>query len=325
MNASASAGEGGPRGKAGKAQRIDVHHHVLPPAYLEATRQQRLGEFTPEWSPQRSIDDMDANGIATSVTSLIQPQVWFDDLDLGRRLAREANDYAATLARDHPGRFGMFAVIPLPDTAGSLREIEYALDVLKADGIALMTSYANRWLGDPAFWPVLDELNRRRAVVYTHPLAPACCKNLVPGIPDPVIEYATDTTRTIASLLFSGTAARYPDIRWIFSHAGGTMPFLLSRFVRQEASLKDARDRLPHGVMHELKRFHYDLAQAHHAGALSAQLEIAPVSQLLFGTDFPFRTGADIVAGLSKSGFSRRELRAIERGNALELMPRLDF
>ena len=284
-----------------------------------------MRDYMPEWSPELSLADMDANGIATAVMSLIQPQVWFGEVALARRLARESNEYGARLAQNHPGRFGLFGVLPLPDADGSLHEIEFVLDTLKADGIGLLTSYDNKWLGDRSYWPVLEELNRRAAVVYTHPLAPACCKNMVPGVSDALVEYATDTTRTIASLLFSGTAARFPDIRWIFSHAGGTMPMLLSRFTRQEASMKDRKEVLPHGYMHELQKFNYDLAQANHAGALAALLAVAPVSRLLYGTDFPFRPGSEMSDGLKASGFSPAELRAIEHGNALALMPTLDF
>jgi predicted TIM-barrel fold metal-dependent hydrolase len=265
---------------------------------------------------------MDKSGIAVSIISLIQPAASSADAALSRRLARESNEYAVRIARDHPGRFGSFATLPLLDADGSLKEIEYALDTLKADGVGLMTSYENKYLGDESFAPVWAELNRRKAVAYTHPLTPDCCRNTVKGLPPGVVEYATDTTRTIASLVFSGTAARYPDIRWIFSHSGGTMPFLLSRFTRQEVDMKErAKERMPNGVMHELRKFHYDTAQGNHSGALAALMKVVAPSQVLFGTDFPFRDGAEEIAGLSAFQFRPGDLRAIERDNALMLLP----
>ena len=303
-------------------RRIDVHHHILPPDYLAEISGRRTGAEA-RWTPESSLEDMDKSGIAKSVLSLIQPGVWLGEASQGRRLARSTNDYGARLVTDHPGRFGLFATIPLPDTEGSLKEIEYALDVLKADGIGLMTSYGKKWLGDAGFAPVWEELNRRKAVVYTHPLAPECCRNLQPEVTTGAIEYATDTTRAIASLVFSGTAARYPDIRWIFSHGGGTMPFLLSRFTREEKTLKEREQRLPRGVMHELKKFYYDTAQANHAGALAALTKLVPISQVLYGSDFPFRDGAEVNTGLAAYRFKARDLRAIERDNALRLMPHL--
>lgn len=309
-------------GRAGQRHRIDVHHHVVPPSYLAEIAARRIGA-TAQWTPELSIEDMDKSGIAKSVLSLIQPGVWFGDTDEARRLAREANDYGAGVARDFPGRFGLYATIPLPDAKGSLKEIEYGLDVLKADGIGLMTSYGTRYLGDPLFAPVWEELNRRKAVVYTHPLAPECCKNPIPGVSAAAIEYATDTTRTIASLLFSGTAARYPGIRWIFSHGGGTMPFLLSRFTHEERIIKNREEFLPKGVVFELKKFYYDTAQANHGGALAALTRLVPAARILLGSDFPFRPARDVVKGLSAYGFTARELRAIERDNALRLMPTL--
>jgi len=309
----------------GKPFRIDVHHHLVPPGYLDAVAGQRQGGGgRVKWSPAASIEDMDKSGIALSVISLIQPAASSADAALSRRLARESNEYAVRIARDHPGRFGSFATLPLLDQDGSLKEIEYALDTLKANGVGLMTSYENKYLGDESFAPVWAELNRRKAVVYTHPLTPDCCRNTVKGVPPGVIEYATDTTRTIASLVFSGTAARYPDIRWIFSHSGGTMPFLLSRFTRQEVDMKDlAKERMPNGVMHELRKFHYDTAQGNHSGALAALMKVVAPSQVLFGTDFPFRDGAEEVGGLSAFQFQPRDLRAIERDNALKLLPTL--
>jgi predicted TIM-barrel fold metal-dependent hydrolase len=313
-----------PGAGAGTPHRIDVHHHIAPPRYIaELTPKQPLQPVSRNWTPARSVEDMDKAGVATAITSITTPGVWFGDDAAAGRLARECNEYAAKLVADFPGRFGVFAVMPLPDVEGTLREIAHALDVLKTDGIGLFTSYGDKWLGDPAFTPVMEELNRRQTVPYTHPTAANCCRNLVPDVPPAVIEYGTDTTRTIASVLFSGTAARFPDVRFIFSHAGGTMPFLTERFTRLPLANKDLEPRVPKGVVYELRKFHYDVAQAAHPMALASLLKLVPVSQVLFGTDFPFRAALDHVKGLTDYGFSASDLRAIDRENAVRLLPRL--
>ena len=308
----------------GKPHRIDVHHHIAPPSYSSALKAMMRGHA--QWSVQASLEDMDKSGIATALTSLINPglQAWPKDVAGAIKIARESNEYAARLSRDHPGRFGSFASIPFPDIDGSLREIEYALDTLKAEGIYLWTSYGGKLLGDPAFFPILEELNRRKVVVYTHPATPACCAGVMPWISINAIEGPVDTTRTMISLVFQGGAARYPDIRWIFSHSGGVTPFLLSRFERHMIDSKDAKQMAPNGPMPELRKFYYDTAQGNHPGALDALRRLAPISQIVYGTDFPFRDGAEENGGLSNyGGFSRSDMMAIERDNALRLFPGL--
>ncbi len=306
-----------------KPHRIDVHHHLSPPNYVTAVRaKNQLQGPTAGWTVAKAIEDMDQAGIKTAITSISTPGVWFGNAEEGRRVARDSNDYAARLMADHPGRFGMFAAIPLPDTEGSLREIEYALDTLKADGIGLLTSYGDKWLGDPAFDAVFEELNRRKAVVYTHPTAANCCRSLVPDLTDATIEFGTDTTRAIGRVVFSGTAARYPNIRWIFSHAGGTMPFLAERFINL-AKQPQFASKIPQGFMAEAVKFYYDTAQAANAPAMAALRKVIPLSHIVFGTDYPFRTMLDNVTGLAGCGaFTAKELLAIDRDNALPLLPR---
>jgi len=304
-----------------KPYRIDVHHHFVTPTYTAALKTHGIRQVP--WTVQQSLEDMDKSGIAIAINSLPPPAISFGDVPLGRKLARDANEYAARLVADYPRRFGSFASIPLPDTEGSLSEIAYALDKLNAEGIGLMTSYSGKYLGDPVFWPVLEELNRRKTVVYTHPTPPLCCTAVLPALSINTIEGPVDTTRTIASLLYGGAAARYPDIRWIFSHSGGVVPFLLSRFEVQEQLTKDAQQKLPRGMMYELRKFYYETAQGNHSGALTALMKIAPISQMLYGTDHPFRLGAEENAGLGQYGFSAADLIAIERDNALRLLPKL--
>ena len=306
-----------------KPHRIDVHHHHTPPPYVAALAARNIQGPVRDWTPEKSLADMDRAGVATALTSITTPAMRFLDDAGARKLARECNDYTAKLVADSKGRFGMFAVMPMPYVEGTLQEIGYALDTLKADGIALLTSYGDKWLGDPAFTPVMEELNRRRAVVYTHPTTANCCGNLIPDVPESIIEWGTDTTRTIASLVFSGAAARFRDVTMIFSHGGGTLPFLTERFVRLPLINKNLAARVPNGVEAELKRFYYDTAQAAHPYALASLTRLIPVSQIVFGTDYPYRTAIDHVKGLTDHGFSAGDLQAIDRDNAVRLIPRL--
>jgi 6-methylsalicylate decarboxylase len=301
--------------------RIDVHHHYLAPVQREALLKAAGRGGLPDWSVQKSLDDMDKGGVQTSVVSSVQPGVWFGETEPARKLARDVNDYGAKLVRDHKGRFGLFAAIPLPDPEGSLKEIEYAFDTLKADGIGLFTSYRDKYLGDPAFVPVLEELNRRKAVVYVHPVTPGCCGNVVKGVPPSVIEYATDTTRTVSSLIFgeAGSAFRFPDIRWIWSHSGGTLPFLTGRLIRLASERKDAR--LPDGPLPILRRYYYEVAQGNTPGQLAALMKLVNVSQVLFGSDFPYRDSQEAADGLRDYKFSDADAAAIDHGNAMKLMP----
>jgi predicted TIM-barrel fold metal-dependent hydrolase len=300
---------------------IDVHHHIAPPAYV-AEGGPGVGAPLKNWSIAKSLEDLEEAGIATAIVSVTQLAKHIAHDAQRRKLARSCNDYAAKLVADHRGRFGMFTALPLPDVEGALREIEYGMDVLKADGVGMYTSYHDKWLGDPAFDPVFAELNRRKAVIYVHPAAPDCCQNLVPGVADSAIEYGTDTTRAITRMVFSGSARRYPDIRLIWSHAGGTMPFLIERFVRM-AEMREYAKLLPEGFMPEARRFFYDTAQVANHTTLSCARAVIPDAHFVFGSDFPYRTAAEHVKGLEACGvFDDAQLSAIACGNIATLLPR---
>jgi 6-methylsalicylate decarboxylase len=275
------------------------------------------------WTAAKSLADMDKNGVAVALLSLPhRAAAWRGDRTAARNRARQWNEFMARQASDHPGRFGVFATVPVLDIDGSLREAEYALDTLKADGINLMTNMGDKWLGDPHYFPLFEELNRRKAIVYTHPISPDCMQNaMLPDIDDSIIEFCADTSRAIARLLFSGAAHRFKDITFIFSHAGGTMPFILERFMRRPLGDVEIATRVPDGVIAYLKRFYYDTAQASHPYAMASITKLVATTQLLFGTDFPFRNAEDHVNGLKSCGFSDDELFAIECGNARRLMP----
>ena len=311
--------------------RIDIHQHFVSPSFLATLGAKNAVSPVPGfaawkgYSPARAVETLDRVGVATAMLSITAPGVWFGDAQEARTLAREMNEYAtAKMVGDYKGRFGLFAVLPLPDVPGSLREVEYALDTLKADGIGVLTSYGNAWLGDTSFTPLLEELNRRRAVVYTHPTDAMCCQNMIPRVANQMLEYPTDTTRTIVSLIVSEAATKYPDIRFIFSHAGGTVTSIAGRLLGAEMTAENlSRPPAPNSRLFHLRRFFYDTAGSANPVNMQALKTLVPTTQILFGTDAPFVDGTPQVAGLQSAGFTADELRAIERENATRLVPRL--
>jgi predicted TIM-barrel fold metal-dependent hydrolase len=327
---------------ADNTRRIDVHHHFIPEAYLAFLKAHNRNSNIFRWILAKDLEDMDQNGTATAILSITTPGFRFGELNEVRKVSRGCNEAAANLRAHYPGRFGNFATIPLTDTVGALHEAEYALDTLQADGIGLYSNYGDRWLGNTVFAPVYEELNRRKAVVYVHPITANCCANLglgADGVPNegPMIEYGTDTTRTIASLIFSGTTRRFPNITWIFAHGGGVMPYIIERFFQGGASAEIVPGivtkgqngvpvkNLPTGqdVLSELRKLYYDIAQASNPVAMGALRQVVLMSQILYGTDYWYRTAEETARGLATANvFNTQEMRAINRGNAERILPR---
>ena len=309
---------------------IDTHHHFFPPAYQKAwldwEDQRKIPHFPQQvaWTREKAVEEMDRNGIRVAVLSIAStPGLWFDAGPEGAsRMVRICNEYGAEMMRDYPGRFGMFATLSMLDIDTTLKEIEYAFDTLKADGAGLQSNYGDKWLGNTAYKPIWDELNRRKAVVYVHPLVAACCGNLSVGTFPAVIEVPHDTTRTITSLLLSGSFARYRDIRWLFSHAGGTLPMMAGRIDSFYGTRPNLKEFAPDGIVGELKRLNYDTANATSAPAMAALLKLVPTSQITYGTDYPYFPLGQIVT-LRQMGFSPEEMQSIESGNAIRLISRL--
>lgn len=308
--------------------RIDVHSHFFPPAYVEhwnvwAPKAGHLPwpQRVSTWSPQRAIEQMDEHGIAAMVLSLPIPAANVGDTALNRQVARVCNEYAARLRDDHPSRFGFLASLPVTDVDACLAEIDYAFDVLKADGVGMMSNFGDRWPGEPEFGPIFEALNKRKAVVHFHPQPPSACARLVPGVPQGMLEYVYDTGRAIVSLLLSGTFTRQKDIRFIFAHGGGTVPFLAGRISEFEAMLPGFKEAAPNGTFDVLSRLHFDVATAATPPTMAALLALVPVSQLLFGSDYPFLPLGHSGEAIRKLALSSDQVAAIERGNGLRLFP----
>ncbi len=309
---------------------IDTHFHFYPPAYLAMQKEWEGARKIPpypgvfDWTPAKALEQLDKNGVQTAVVSLAStPGLWFDaGAESAAKTARICQDFAAEMRRDHPTRFGVFAPLSMMDVDVTLKEIAYVFDTLKADGINLQSNYGDKWLGDATYKPILEELNRRKAVIYVHPLVAACCGRINIPTFGAVIEVPHDTTRTVTSLLLSGSFARYRDIKWLFSHAGGTIPLMAGRIDAFYGKRPNLKEFAPEGIFGELARLHYDTANATSAPTMAALLKLVPASQVTFGSDYPYFP-LDQVKDLRQRGLTPADIQAIESGNAMRLLPAL--
>lgn len=322
----------------GSPRRLDLHHHFGSPRWIKKiaeVKRQGWQQFQ-NFSPAKAVETLDRAGVSAAFLSVTEPGVWFgDDFSKERQdaigMARDMNDYGARMVSDYKGRFGLFAVLPLPDIDASLKEIAYAFDTLKAEGVGLLTSYSNKWLGDASFAPVFEELNRRGAILYSHPTDAICCHNLLPNVSPGTIEWNTDTSRAILSVINDGTpaapsqsvATRYPRIQFVWSHAGGTLTALAGRFFGGPNSADNlAKPVQPNSRLYHLRRFYYDTAQSTNLIIMQALKSLVGASQIVFGSDYPYSTIADHANALRKCGFNEAEMRGIDRENALRILPK---
>lgn len=309
--------------------RIDVHHHIIPPAFIKEMERRAIdkvaGAPLPKWTPEASIEVMNTNGIQTAITSLSAPGVYFGDIGGACALARECNEYAASVRGKYQGRFGSFAVLPMPFTQEACREAVYALDQLHADGVVLLGSTAGKFLGDPDFDELMAELDQRQTTVFVHPNMHATSEAIGLETPGFLIEFLCDTTRAAVNLILSGTMERYPRIRWILAHAGGFLPYVAWRVSLANLMGQQYVDAAPQGILTYIRRFYFDTALSPSDYSMAALRELVDPSHILFGSDFPFAP-APLTAVQTQTLENSRlwdagTKRSIDRGNALRLFP----
>lgn len=304
-------------------RRIDTHQHVVPPEYaawLRRNDQLAGGLPIPDWSLDRALEVMDHHWVETAILSVSTPGVHLGDGADARAMARDVNDFAAGVVSGDPARFGFFATVPLPDVDGALAEIERSFDTLGADGVILLANHRGTYLGDAAFDPVFDELQRRRAVVFVHPSVPPGLPP-VPGLPPFIVDFLLDTTRAAVNLARSGTLDRCPDVKVVLAHAGGFLPYAAARAALAASPSGDHDDG-----MRLLQRFWFDTALSASQSALPSLLAFAGEHRVTFGSDWPY--APDPVVSRFTTALDAYELddhtrASINRGAALALFPRL--
>jgi 6-methylsalicylate decarboxylase len=309
---------------------VDVHHHILPDVFWRATNDAHspVGGILPApWSKESTLSYMDDAGIDVAITSISTPGVHMGDDSAARDLARRVNELSAELIQERPDRFGGFAALPLPDVDGALRALEYGLDVLKLDGVVLFSNVGGIYLGDTRFSPLFDELERRGAVVFVHPTSSPDSAARSLGLPDSLIDFTADTTRVVAQLHYGNTFARTGNVKYILSHAGGTIPYLATRF-----SIVDEMNVIPGAeergtAADTLRRLYWDTALSWRPPVLRMLRSVVGIGQVVFGTDYPYLR-RDLAVGCRHEVETSAELDGEESGavladNAMKLFPRL--
>ena len=289
-----------------------------------------IGRTFPEWDVAKTLEVMDQNGIETSMVSISAPGVYFKEInhpmEFASDLARQTNEICAELISDHPERFGAFATLPLPDVDAAIEELKYALDALKLDGIVLLSNYDGYYLGDPRFDRLFFELNRRKAVVFIHPCTPPGIEKSHLGFPELMMDVCFDTTRTAYSLILRGMTQKYPDIRFILAHAGGTAPYIAMR-VAWVSSFARIKEPIPEGLEYYLKKFYYDTAISSSPYVFASLQKLVGSSKVIFGSDYVFVSESGVSATIQNmreyTGFNEKDILAIEKENAMRLFPRL--
>jgi predicted TIM-barrel fold metal-dependent hydrolase len=315
---------------------IDFHHHARPAAFFDALMDSgrvSMGgrPFPPTWSMAKALDVMDRTGIATAVVSAPDADLLYRDRPIALRLSRLLNELFAETIQSRPDRFGAFASLPMPHLDDSLEEVAFALDELQLDGVMLSTSYDGKYLGSADFDAMLKELDQRRVAIFVHPVTPVGLKLLALDFPASLLEYAFDTTRCIANLLHHRVPARFPNLRFIFSHAGGALPYLLNRMSLMEYFLTPGHilevtlDR--NDIQRGLRSFYYDTALSATDPVFALLKQVVGVDRLVFGSDYP-QVPDDFVTATANALRDSKEMTEAERRlvaheNSLVLVPRL--
>jgi len=310
---------------------IDVHSHAT--LDLEDGREAGTNipsQFVPPWSVEGGLHIMNEVGIGTCVLSMPEAGTHFDDAKNVSR-ARQVNEYLGGIAAGNPTRFGSMAVLPATTMDGSLEELAYALDTLGMDAVSLPTSVNDVYLGDSQFDPLFEELNRRSATLFVHPVQAKASAPLMNGLIQSMLEFPFDTTRMITNMIFSGAVRRFPNIKMVVSHGGGTFPYLLTRLQTLEPLTGPGPGRkmlTPEEIKEGAAWFYYDLAAATSKAHLTALTEIVPSSRLLVGFDIPFMPVSTMGSALQDihawDGFDEQDVANILHANAAGLFPAVE-
>lgn len=322
------------RADAGATQQvIDLHVHYYTDTFVDAIKNAPAiktswrddGRLVARWRSgvaltvvqphpgvAQRIEVMDEAGIAMSVLSVPSPNAYFLDGEDARKLAANVNSEFAEIVRDHPDRFAALGMVVMQDTDLALASLDHAMDELQMSGVMLLTNVNGVPLDDERFEPFWQAANDRHLLVYVHPTVPEVGDTMQDHALAISVGFFQDTNLAISRLAYSGVFERYPDIRWVFSHLGGTLPFMLPRLDSYWRQFPDARAKSPRPPSEYIRELVFDTATTHKP-ALTCACDTFGFDRLVFGSDYPHVPGGpgpflDVLDVLGASGEDRAAL-----------------
>ena len=306
---------------------IDDQFHIIPPNYIKALEARGKGFIggvePPTWDPERALGIMDQYGIDMAIGCLSEPGVYFDgDLEWARELARMYNEYCADLVKKYPDKFRCMGTLPMPSVNYSIEEVDYIFDTLKLSAVVMLSNIQGTYLGDPAYDPIFEALDRHHATVFIHPMLPAENSRTQIGAPPWAMDFPFETTRTMTHLIQNGTLDRYPNIKFVLAHLGGTLPFLAQRLDLYR-DWTGMNEKVAHDMSWYLQKMYFSSELTYGAANFACVEKFAGYDHILCGCDYPFAQEYCISENMEAIrryfGHNEDMLAAVMGGNAMQV------
>ena len=320
---------------------IDVHNHFYPPEYLAALEAgdssvkltidadgnpclHYPGDYNVAVRGHRDIDYrhrvLEREGVDTQVITFTTPGTHVEPAERAVRFARLVNDAFAAIVRERSPRFAALATLPLNDPAASVSELNRAVTQLGMRGAMLFSNVNGIALADPRYEPLYAEANRLRAILHIHPTDPVGVEAMTDYWLMPLVGFLMDTTLAAAKLVFAGIPERYPNVKWVLSHLGGSIPYLAERLDRGWEAFPDCRADIARKPSEYLRQFYYDGVNFDPA-AVRLAVDFAGADHVMAASDYPHQIGSiakmkESVAALRVSDAERKKISG-ENGRAL--------
>lgn len=321
---------------------IDVHNHFYPPEYMQAIERgpsavritydaegnpclHYPGDYNVAVRGHRDIDYREQvlrdTGVDTQIITLTTPGTHIEEPSTAIKLARLTNDAFARIVAEKKRRFAALATLPLCDPQASVAELRRAMEQLHFHGAMVFSNINGVALSDQRFWKLYELADEKAAVMHIHPTNPVGVQAMMDYWLMPLVGFLMDTTLAAASLVFSGVAERFPRIRWVLSHLGGAIPYLVERLDRGFEAFADCRKNISRPPSSYLKQFYFDTVNFD-PKAIELAVAFAGADHVLAGSDYPHQIGSieKMFESLRAIRVSEEDRAKILGGNALKLI-----
>ena len=321
---------------------IDIHNHFYPPEYLKEVEgsgkntvlkrdeQDRLllvysGDYNivlkSHYDPGERIRMMDKKGLDMQVLTMTTPGVDIEEPSYGVKLTKIVNDAMADVIDKYPGRFSALATLPMKNPEAAVKELERSVEELGLPGAMIFTNVVGEPIDSKRFWPIYEKAEQLNAPIMIHPTSPTDIGLMDPYRLVPLIGFPFETTVAISRLVFSGVLEKYPNVKFILSHLGGTIPYLAERIDRGYYAYPECKGVLTKAPSEYFKKTYMDVV-SFYPPAIEFAVKFMGVEKLLLGSDYPHQIGdvSRSIDTIKNLNLQDRDREKIMGNNTLKLL-----